>query len=84
MSILAGILATAALSHLGGHLVGGVLGRLGMLGFGRRLKIARHALRVGKALRNACERDPKARADLKRWLEKHDPHNESGLGDGVV
>lgn len=86
MGTLAGILATAAVSHLGGHMVGGVLARLGLFGFGKKLAIARHVLRIGKALRKAFDREPtpKAREELKRWLQEHDPKNESGLGNGVV
>lgn len=86
MTTLAGILAAAALAHLGGHVLGGVLGRLGLLGFGKKLRIARHVLRLGKALRKAYQRDKssKVREDLRRWLEEHDPKNETGLGSGVV
>ncbi len=86
MGTLAGILATAALSHLGGAALGGGLARFGLLGFGRKLRIARHVLNVGKALRAAFDRDrgETARDDLKRWLAEHDPTNASGLGDGVV
>jgi len=92
MKTLVGILAVAALSHLGGTALGGILGRFGLLGFlpvgrhgGKKLAIARHALRVGKALRKAFdrERSPKAREELKRWLQENDPKNETGLGDGV-
>lgn len=85
METLAGILAAAAVAHLGGHLLGGVLARLNLLGFGKRLAVARHVLRVGKALRKAFDRDKsaKAREELKRWLAEHDPKNETGLGDGV-
>jgi hypothetical protein len=63
-----------------------VLARFGLLGFGRKLRIARHVLKVGKALRSVFDRDRNetARDDLKRWLAEHDPGNASGLGDGVV
>lgn len=86
MGTLAGILATAAVSHLGGAALGGVLARFGLLGFGRKLRIARHVLKVGKALRSVFDRDGNEAAcdDLKRWLAEHDPHNASGLGDGVT
>jgi len=86
MTTLAGIIATAALSHLGGHLTGGILARFGLLGFGRKIGIARRVLRVGKALRTVFlgNPTPKAREDLQRWLQENDPRNESGLGDGVV
>lgn len=85
MSTLAGILATAALSHLGGHIAGGVFARLGIAGFGRKLKVARHVLRVGRALRKAFDFDStaKSREDLLRRLGENDPRNETGLGDGV-
>ena len=85
MGTLAGILATAAMSHLGGAAVGGVLARFGLFGFGRKLRIARHVLRVGHALRSAFDRDKnqRSRNDLKRWLKQNDPHNESGLGHGI-
>ena len=88
MKTLVGILAVAALSHLGGTALGGILGRFGLLGFlpagrhgGKKLAIARHVLRVGKAFDR--ERSPKAREELKRWLQQNDPKNETGLGDGV-
>ncbi len=86
MGTLAGILATAALSHLGGHVAGGLLARLGLMGFGGKVSVARHVLQVGRALRAVFNHDPsaKAREDLKRWLAEHDPKNESGLGNGVV
>lgn len=86
MSTWAGILATAALSHLGGHVAGGLLARFGLFGFGEKLGIARRVLRVGQALRGVFDHDPnaKARDDLKRWLAEHDPRNESGLGNGVI
>ncbi len=86
MGTLAGILATAALSHLGGHVAGGLLARFGLFGFGGKLSLARPVLRVGRALRGMFDHDPsvKAREDLKRWLAEHDPQNESGLGNGVV
>jgi len=86
MGTLAGILATTALSHLGGHLAGGLLGRFGLAGFGPQLKVASYVLKVGKALRAVYDHDPsaKAREDLKRWLSEHDPKNESGLGQGVL
>ena len=85
MGTIAGILATAALAHLGGSALGGVLTRFSVFGFGRKLRIARHTLRVGKALRSVFDRDPskEARDDLKRWLTQHDPHNETGLGRGM-
>ena len=53
--------------------------------FGRKLRIARHVLRIGKALRSAFDYEPtpKAREELRRWLAEHDPHNESQLGDGL-
>jgi len=86
MATIAGILATAALSHLGGTLAGGILARFGLLGFGKNIGIARHVLNVGKALRSVFNREPtpKARDELKRWLAENDPQNRSGLGDGVV
>lgn len=86
MKTLVGILAVAALSHLGGTALGGILARFGLFGFGKKLTIARHALRVGQALRKAFERErsPTAREELKRWLQENDPKNETGLGDGVV
>ncbi|MBT6153665.1 MAG: hypothetical protein HOK71_15240 [Planctomycetaceae bacterium] len=85
MGTLAGILGTAALSHLGGAALGGVLARFGLFGFGGKLRIARHALRVGRALRAAVDHEPttQARAELARWLQQHDPHNESRLGDSL-
>ena len=85
MGTLAGILATLAVSHLGGSALGGVLARFGVLGFGRKLRVARHVLRIGKALRSAFDHEPtpKAHEELKRWLVEHDPHNESRLGDGL-
>jgi hypothetical protein len=86
MGTLTGILATAAVSHLGGSAIGGILARFGLFGFGEKLKIARHVLRVGKALRSAFDRDGSeaARTDLQDWLTKHDPRNETRLGQGVV
>ncbi len=86
MGTLAGVLATAALSHLGGHVAGGLLARFGLLGFGKQLTLARHVLSVGRALRNSFDREPtpKAREELKRWLNEHDPKNESGLGGGII
>ena len=86
MGTLAGILGAAALSHLGGAALSGVLARFGLLGFGRKLRIARHVLRVGRALRAAVDREPspQARAELERWLKQHDPRNESRLGDGLA
>ena len=85
MGTLAGILGAAALSHLGGAALGGVLARFGLLGFGRKLRIARHVLRIGQALRAAVDHEPTAEAcaELNRWLKQHDPHNESRLGDGL-
>ena len=53
MGTIAGIIATAALSHLGGASLGGVLAKFGVLGFGKKLSIARHVLKVGKALRRS-------------------------------
>jgi hypothetical protein len=66
--------------------LGGILARFGLFGFGSKLEIARHVLRVGKALRSAFDRDGSeaARTDLQDWLSKHDPRNETGLGQGVV
>ena len=86
MGTLAGILATAALSHLGGTFAGGLLARFGLIGFGKKIGIARHVLNVGKALRNVFDHEPtpQARDDLKRWLQEHDPQNRSGLGDGIT
>ena len=86
MGTLAGILATLAVSHLGGTAAGSFLARLGLLGFGRQLSIASHVLKVGKALRAAYLKDPNqtARADLKSWLDQHDPKGETDLGDGVT
>lgn len=86
MTTLFGILSVAAVAHLGGQLTGGVLARFGVLGFGKKLRIARSALKVGKALRTVFDRTPsaKARDDLKQWLQDNDPQNESGLGAGVV
>jgi hypothetical protein len=85
MGTIAGIIATAALSHLGGASLGGVLAKFGVLGFGKKLSIARHVLKVGKALRDRLDRDrnEEAREDLKAWLKKHDPDNESGFGNGI-
>ena len=85
MGTITGILATLAVSHLGGSALGGVLARFGLMGFGRKLRIARHILRIGKALRAAFDHEPtpKAREELKRWLVEHDPHNTSRLGDGL-
>lgn len=86
MATIAGVIATAALSHLGGHLTGGILARFGLLGFGRKIGIARRVLKVGRALRAVFlgNPTPKAREDLQRWLQEHDPKNETRLGDGVV
>lgn len=86
MATIAGVLATAALSHLGGHLAGGVLARFGLLGFGGKLGVARRALKIGKALRRVFDLNPtvKSRDELQRWLQENDPKNETGLGDGVV
>jgi len=85
MGTVAGIIATAALSHLGGASLGGVLAKFGVLGFGKKLSIARHVLKVGKALRWRLDHDPseEARKDLKAWLTKHDPDNESGFGNNI-
>jgi hypothetical protein len=85
MGTIAGIIATAALSHLGGASLGGVLAKFGVLGFGKKLSIARHVLKVGKALRDRLDRDSneEAREDLNTWLKKHDPNNESGFGNGI-
>ncbi|MCH8830497.1 MAG: hypothetical protein IID45_13050 [Planctomycetes bacterium] len=86
MATLTGILATAALAHLTGHLTGGILARFSLIGFGRKLPLARHVFNVGKALRKLLNRNPtpKAREDLQRWLKENDPNNDSKLGDGVV
>jgi hypothetical protein len=85
MGTLTGILATAAVSHLSGSAIGGILARFGLFGFGSKLKIARHVLRVGKALRAAFDQDDStaARSQLQDWLAEHDPRNETGLGDGI-
>ena len=85
MTSLAGILATLAVSHLGGSALGALLARFGLLGFGSRLKIARHVLGVGKALRAAFDKEPtkQNREALQRWLEENDPQNRSGLGDAM-
>ncbi len=58
MTTIAGFLATLAVSHLGGSALGGLLVRFGFLGFGTKLKIARHVLKVGKALRAAFNKQP--------------------------
>jgi len=73
-------------SHLGGSVIGGVLSRFGVLGFGRKIGIAKHILAVGIALRNAYTKEPNEarRNELKRWLKANDPQNESKLGDGIV
>lgn len=86
MGTVAGILATLAVSHLSGSAAGGLLARFGILGFGRKLKIAGHVLRIGKALRASfkAEQSTQAKNELQRWLQTHDPNNESKLGDGVV
>ena len=86
MVTIAVIIATAALSHLGGATLGGVLAKFGVLGFGKKLTVARHILKVGKALRHRLDRDrnEEARKDLKAWLKNHDPDNESGLGNGIT
>lgn len=86
MGTIAGIIATAALSHLGGASLGGVLAKIGVLGFGKKLTISRHVLKVGRALRQRLNRDSndEARKDLKDWLKKHDPDNESGFGNGIT
>lgn len=85
MGTLASILSTLAVSHLGGSALGGALARFGLFGFGHKLRVARHILRIGKALRSAFDHEPtpKAHEELKRWLVEHDPHNESRLGDGL-
>jgi len=85
MGTITGILATLAVSHLGGSALAGLLVRLGAPGFIPKIKIARHILQVVKALRFAFEKDPStdARTELLLWLKKHDPQNESKLGDGI-
>lgn len=84
MSSIIGILASFAVSHLGGHLTLGLLEQCGLVAARRRISIARRVLRVGKALRRACGDDPRAREDLQQWLARYDPQNESGLGDGIL
>ncbi|MBL4884378.1 MAG: hypothetical protein JKY95_07570 [Planctomycetaceae bacterium] len=86
MSTITGIIATLVASHLGGSALGGILAKFGLLGFGRKLTIASHILNVGKSLKKSYdkERNHQNRADLKRWLQTHDPQNESKLGDGVL
>ncbi len=85
MTTIAGILATLAVSHLSGTLLGSLLTRFAFLGFGPKLKIARHTLRIGKALRAAFNQQPttKNRTELQRWLKENDPQNELKLGDGI-
>lgn len=57
-----GILATAALSHLGGHLAGGVLARFGLMGFG---STAIKALKYRRMLKKALRTTPAE--ELNRW-----------------
>ncbi len=85
MGTIAGVLATLAVSHLSGSVLGGVLARFGLFGFGSRLKIARHTLRIGKALRAAFKKEPTTqnRIELQRWLKENDPQNKTRLGDGL-
>jgi len=85
MTTIAGILATLAVSHLGGSALGGLLARLGFFGFGPKIKIAPHVLKVGKALRTAFNKQPTTqnRTELQRWLKENDPQNELNLGDGI-
>ena len=85
MGTITGILATFAVAHLGGSAVAGILTRFGLLGFGRRVKIARHTLRIGKALAAAYQYEPteQTKNELKRWLAQHDPQNVSKLGNGL-
>ncbi len=85
MTTIAGFLATLAVSHLGGSALGGLLVRFGFLGFGTKMKIARHTLKVGKALRAAFNKQPTTqnRTELQRWLKENDPQNELNLGDGI-
>lgn len=83
MSTIIGILSVFALSHLGGMAGGGILARFGVLGFGKKLGIAKHVLAMGKALRAAVTANPadqQARDDLNDWLQANDPRNETGLG----
>lgn len=85
MTSLAGILATLAVSHLGGSALGALLARIGLWGFGPKLKITRHVLKVGKALRTAFNKQPTTqnRDALQRWLEENDPQNRTGLGNEI-
>ena len=86
VNTIIGILAAFAASHLGGTAIGSLLARFGIGGFGKVLPIARSVYKVGKALRKSYQKDPVAarRAELKRWLQEHDPENESGFGDGII
>lgn len=73
-----GLLGTAAAGYLAGDLVGVMLSRLGLGGFG---PIAASVLRDGKLLRLLYRRDPteKARSDLKRWIDEHDPAHRTAI-----
>ncbi len=86
MTTILGMAITAITSHLGGTILGSILSRFGILGFGRKIGIAKHILAVGIALRNAYTKEPNEarRNELKRWLKANDPQNESKLGDGIV
>ncbi len=85
MTTIAGILATLAVSHLSGTLLGSLLARSAFLGFGPKLKIARHTLRIGKALRAAFNQQPTTqnRNELQRWLKENDPQNDLKWNEGI-
>lgn len=85
-STIIGIVVTGIVSYLGGDAAGGVLAKLNLFGFGRKITIARHVYKYGKALRAAYlkNQSESRKAELKKWLKEHDANNENGIGDGVV
>ena len=75
LTTIAGILGVAAVSHLTGHAIaGGLLARVGVLGFGGR---AAQALKLGKSVQRVLEQasgkaqQEAARQEFIDWVNRH-------------